>query len=209
MSELAIVTLPNGQFMENCYLVADQATGDAVMVDPGEDTDAFLAELSRRGWRLQAIWLTHAHIDHVAGVGPVHEATGAPILLHPADRPLYDNAPQQGLWFGMRLAPLPTPHGALASGQVLRVGGSEFQVVETPGHSPGSVSLVGPGMVFSGDALFAGSIGRTDLPGGDYDTLIGSIRTGLLTLPDDTVVLSGHGPETTIGRERRTNPFLQ
>jgi glyoxylase-like metal-dependent hydrolase (beta-lactamase superfamily II) len=209
VSEPAIVCLPNGQFQENCYLVADPETGEAAMVDPGEDSDAFLAELDRRGWRLTAIWLTHAHLDHVVGVGAVHQATGAPIWLHPADRPLYQQMPQQGLWFGMRLPPPPPPQHELADGQQLRVGGVSFAVVETPGHSPGSVSLVGPGVVLSGDALFAGSIGRTDLPGGDYPTLIRSIRDRLLTLPDDTVVLSGHGPETTIGRERATNPFLQ
>ena len=209
MSDLAIVALPNGQFQENCYLVADQDAGEAVIVDPGEDADAFLAELRRRNWKLTGIWLTHAHLDHVSGVGPVHEATGAPIHLHPADRALYDSLPQQGLWFGMRLGAPPAPHAELMAGQRLRVGGVEFEVVETPGHSPGSVSLVGPGMVLSGDALFAGSIGRTDLPGGNYDTLMSSIRQKLLALPDDTVVLSGHGPETTIGRERAGNPFLQ
>jgi hydroxyacylglutathione hydrolase len=209
VSDLAIVALPNGQFQENCYLVADQSTGDAAIVDPGEDTDGFLAELRRRNWRVTAIWLTHAHLDHVIGVRAIHEATGAPIYLHPADRALYDSLPQQGLWFGMRLERPPVPHAELAAGQRLRTGGVEFEVVETPGHSPGSVSLVGPGMVLSGDALFAGSIGRTDLPGGDYEVLIDSIRQKLLTLPDDTVVLSGHGPETTIGREREGNPFLR
>ena len=126
-----------------------------------------------------------------------------------ADRPLYDNAPQQGLWFGLRIAAPPPPHVDLAAGQTLSVGQFEFTVRETPGHSPGSVSLVGPGMVLTGDALFAGSIGRTDLPGGDYDTLIASIRRELLSLPDDTAVHSGHGPRTTIGAERRTNPFLR
>lgn len=208
MSDLAVVTLPNGQFQENCYLLADRDAGEAVIVDPGENPGDVLAELGRRGWRLKAIWLTHAHLDHVLGVGAVHEATGVPIFLHPADRPLYDNAPRQGLWFGMQVAPLPAPTMELAGGQRLQVGGIEFEVVETPGHSPGSVSLVGPGLVICGDVLFAGSIGRTDLPGGDHSTLLASIRDRLLTLPDATVVLSGHGPETTIGRERRSNPFL-
>jgi glyoxylase-like metal-dependent hydrolase (beta-lactamase superfamily II) len=209
VSDLELVTLPNGQFQENCYLLGDRARGEAVIVDPGEEGERFLAELARRRWRLTAIWLTHAHIDHVLGVGEVHAATGAPIHLHPADRLLYDNAPQQGLWFGLRIPPPPPPQVDLAAGQTLTVGGCEFSVRETPGHSPGSVSLVGPGLVLTGDALFAGSIGRTDLPGGDFDTLIASIRRELLSLPDDTAVHSGHGPRTTIGAERRSNPFLR
>ena len=209
MSEPTIVAIPNGQFQENCYLIADGATGEAVIVDPGEETQAFLAELKQRSWRLTAIWLTHAHFDHVVGVAAMHRATGAPIHLHPADRPLYDSLPQQGLWFGMRLDPAPAPHQPLVAGQRLTVGSVEFTVRETPGHSPGSVSLVGPGVVLSGDALFAGSIGRTDLPGGDYQQLIESITRELLSLPDDTIVHSGHGPATTIGEERRHNPFLR
>jgi glyoxylase-like metal-dependent hydrolase (beta-lactamase superfamily II) len=209
VSEPIVVAIPNGQFQENCYLVADGATGEAAIVDPGEETAVFLAELERRSWRLTAIWLTHAHLDHVIGVAAIHRATGAPIHLHPADRPLYDSLPQQGLWFGMQLDPAPAPHQPLVAGQRLTVGSVEFTVRETPGHSPGSVSLVGPGVVLSGDALFAGSIGRTDLPGGDYHQLIDGIRRELLTLPDDTIVYSGHGPDTTIGEERRSNPFLQ
>jgi glyoxylase-like metal-dependent hydrolase (beta-lactamase superfamily II) len=207
--EPTIVAIPNGQFQENCYLIADGITGEAAIVDPGEETAVFLAELERRSWRLTAIWLTHAHLDHVVGVAAMHRATGAPIHLHPADRPLYDSLPQQGLWLGMHLDPAPAPHQALAAGQRLMVGSLGFTVRETPGHSPGSVSLVGPGVVLAGDALFAGSIGRTDLPGGDYQQLIESIRRELLSLPDDTIVHSGHGPATTIGEERRHNPFLQ
>jgi hydroxyacylglutathione hydrolase len=203
-----IVVLPNGAFAQNCYLIADTTARQAVIVDPGEDADLFLGELRRRGWRLMGIWLTHAHIDHILGVGEVHAATGAPIWLHPGDRALYDDLPRQGLWFGLQAPPLPAPHHALAPGQVLRVGRHEFTVRLTPGHSPGSVSLVGPGVVFSGDALFAGSIGRSDLPGGDPAVLLESIRRELLSLPDATVVYSGHGPGTTIGEERRTNPFL-
>jgi glyoxylase-like metal-dependent hydrolase (beta-lactamase superfamily II) len=138
----------------------------------------------------------------------VREETGAPVHLHPDDLPLYQNLPQQGLWFGLRLSAPPAPEVALRHGQLLRVGGVELEVRHTPGHSPGHVCFVGAGVVLGGDALFEGSIGRTDLPGGDYDTLIGSIRRELLTLPDATVVHPGHGPATTIGRERRTNPFL-
>lgn len=138
----------------------------------------------------------------------MHTATGAPIWLHPADRALYDSLPQQALWFGLRAERPPAPAHELRHGQRLSLGGESVEVRHTPGHSPGSVSFVAPGAVFSGDALFAGSIGRTDLPGGDYETLRTSIRDQLLSLDDSTRVLSGHGPETTIGVERQSNPFL-
>jgi glyoxylase-like metal-dependent hydrolase (beta-lactamase superfamily II) len=147
-------------------------------------------------------------VDHVLGVARVREATSAPVYLHPDDRPLYDHAAEQAAAFGMPRVSLPPPDRALAHGDVLRAGALEFGVRHTPGHSPGSVSLVGQGIAFTGDVLFQGSIGRTDLMGGDFDTLMRSIERELLTLPDDTIVYSGHGPETTIGRERRGNPFL-
>ncbi|MEO8089332.1 MAG: MBL fold metallo-hydrolase [Gemmatimonadales bacterium] len=208
MSDLEVVALPNGQFAENCYLVADRRTREAVIIDPGEEPAMFLAELDTRAWSLKAIWLTHAHIDHILGVGPVRAATGAPIHLHPQDRPIYDALPQYGGWVGLELEKPPAPDRELAAGQVLKVGGFEFTVRFTPGHSPGSVSFVGEGMVFGGDVLFNGSVGRTDLPGGDAATLRASIQSELLSLPDSTLVHSGHGPDTTIGVERLTNPFL-
>ena len=208
MSELDVVALPNGQFGENCWLLADQRTGDAVMIDPGEEPGMFLAELDTRRWALRGIWITHGHIDHILGVAAVKRATGAPIHLHPADRPLYDALAEQGAWFGVRADPPPPPDLPLAAGQVLAVGGVDFTVRHTPGHSPGSVSFVGHGTIFGGDVLFNGSIGRTDLPGGDLATLMRSIQRDFLSLPDSTVVRSGHGPETTIGVERLTNPFL-
>jgi len=208
VSDLEVVSLPNGQFAENCYLVADRRTREAVIIDPGEEPAMFLAELDTRAWSLSAIWLTHAHIDHIIGVGPVHAATGAPIYLHPLDRPIYDALPQYGSWVGMQLEKPPAPDRELQPGQVLKVGGFELTVRFTPGHSPGSVSFVGEGMVFGGDVLFNGSVGRTDLPGGDAATLMTSIQSQLLSLPDSTVVHSGHGPDTTIGIERLTNPFL-
>jgi glyoxylase-like metal-dependent hydrolase (beta-lactamase superfamily II) len=208
VSNLEVVALPNGQFVENCYLVADTDTGEAAVIDPGEESARFLAELTTRGWSLQAIWLTHAHIDHIMGVGAVHRATGAPIHLHPLDRPLYDALPQFGSWVGMRLDSPPPPQVELVAGQVLRVGAIEFTVKFTPGHSPGSVSFQGQGMIFGGDVLFNGSVGRTDLPGGDSATLMTTIQSEFLSLPDTTVVHSGHGPDTTVGVERLTNPFL-
>ncbi|MEP6571138.1 MAG: MBL fold metallo-hydrolase [Gemmatimonadota bacterium] len=208
MSELEIVALPNGQFAENCYLVGDRASREAIIIDPGEEPALFLAELDTRAWTLSAIWLTHAHVDHIMGVGAIQRATGVPIHLHPADRPLYDALPGQGGWMGLHLTAPPPPDHPFEDGQRLRVGGFEFEVRHTPGHSPGSVSFVGHGLVFGGDVLFNGSIGRTDLPGGDLSTLRASIHDAFFNLPDSTIVYSGHGPETTIGVERMTNPFL-
>lgn len=208
MSELEVVALPNGQFAENCYLVADRRSRDAVIIDPGEEPAMFMAELDTRGWTLRGIWVTHAHIDHILGVGPIRRAYDAPIHLHPADRPLYDNVSRQAELYGFRVDPLPEPDAELADGDTVAVGGFTFDVRHTPGHSPGSVSFVGHGMVFGGDVLFNGSVGRTDLPGGDTATLLGSIQRHFLSLPDSTILRSGHGPETTIGIERLTNPFL-
>jgi hydroxyacylglutathione hydrolase len=200
--------MPNGQFVENCYLVADSAAREAVMIDPGEESDRFLSELNRRRWSLGAIWLTHAHIDHIMGVARVHGATGAPICLHPLDRPLYDALPSYAAWVGMRSEAPPPPQVELTAGQRLTVGELGFEVRCTPGHSPGSVSFLGHGVIFGGDVLFNGSVGRTDLPGGDPLTLMTTIQSEFLSLPDSTIVHSGHGPDTTIGVERVTNPFL-
>jgi len=183
-------------------------SNETVLVDPGEEAERFLAEAARRDRRITAIWLTHAHLDHIAGVSAVHRATGAPIHLHPADRPLYDGLPEQGRWFGLELDPPPPADVMLHHGQRLGIGPSGFEVRHLPGHSPGHVCFIGNGMVLGGDVLFEGSIGRTDLPGGDLEALLGGIRRELLVLPDATIVYPGHGPVTTIGRERETNPFL-
>ena len=205
-----IVCLPNGPFLENCYLIGDPDTNDAVIVDPGEDSDMFLDALRQRGWHLESIWLTHAHVDHVTGVAAVKEATGAPVYLHPDDRQLYDHVVEQGAWLGLpaEAAAAPAPDHELHHGDRLTVGRFEFLVRHTPGHSPGSVSFVGHGVVFGGDVLFRESVGRVDLPGGDGATLMATIRDHFLTLPENTVVHSGHGPLTTIGYERDRNPFL-
>jgi len=206
---MKVVQIANGVFAENCYLIVDEPTRQSVIVDPGEEAGLILHKIDEAGAQPVAILLTHAHVDHVLGVEQVARKTGAIVWLHPADRPLYDAVGEQAGWFGL-VPPeeQPPPDRDLVAGQQLQVGGLSFDVRHTPGHSPGSVCFVGHGAVFSGDVLFAGSIGRTDLPGGDFETLIASIERELLPLPDDTIVYSGHGPETTIGRERRTNPFL-
>ena len=206
--EPRVVTLTNGAFAENCHLVADAQTGDAAIVDPGEETDLFRARLAHEGWTLRAIWLTHAHVDHVMGVAAMSEG-GVPVFLHPADRALYDGVVGQGAMFGLDVAAPPPPDRELVEGGTVGVGACRFRVVHTPGHTPGGVSLVGHGLAFVGDTLFAGSIGRTDLPGGDLQALLASIHEKLFLLPHETVVLSGHGPATTIGAEQRENPFVK
>jgi hydroxyacylglutathione hydrolase len=208
LAQLEVITLTNGAFAENCYLLLERESRQAVIVDPGEEADLFLRRLRTERATLAAVWLTHSHVDHILGVGRVVEATKAPVYLHPADRPLYQALPEQGTWFGLALEPPPPPTHELAHGQRLALGGLEFEVRHVPGHTPGHVAFVGHGVALVGDVLFAGSIGRTDLPGGDAAALLASIRDQLLTLPDATVIYPGHGPESTIGRERRTNPFL-
>ena len=206
---MKIIQIPNGMFAENCYLVVDEESGECAIVDPGEEAGLILHKVRETGARPVGIWLTHAHLDHVLGVPRLAAETGAPVSLHPADRPLYDAVPEQAAWFG--LAPpgrLPAPDQELSHGLRLPLGHLSVEVRHAPGHSPGSVCFVAPGFALDGDVLFAGSIGRSDLPGGDYETLIASIERELLPLSDDTILYSGHGPETTIGRERRTNPFL-
>ena len=205
---MKIVSIPNGRFVENCYLVIDEAGGECAVIDPGEEAGLITHKIAAGGVKPVAIWVTHAHIDHVLGVARLKADTGAPVSLHPADRPLYDHVREQAIAFGMRAAPLPAPDRELGHGDVLRVGTLEFRVRHAPGHSPGSVVFEGHGVAFGGDVLFQGSIGRTDLPGGDFETLLKSIERELLTLPDSTIVYCGHGPETTVGRERRANPFL-
>jgi len=208
VSELVVRKFTNGRFAQNSYLLGDEQSRAAVLVDPGEDPSGLLAEVTRGGWHVEAIWLTHAHIDHVLGVPHARQLTSAPVLLHVADLPLYTNVPQQAIAMGFRATALPAPDGDLTEGQSLMVGPHRFLVRHTPGHSPGSVSFVGPGLVIVGDVLFSGSIGRTDLPGGNFFTLMRSIHAHLLSLPDDTVLYAGHGDDSTIGVERATNPFI-
>jgi glyoxylase-like metal-dependent hydrolase (beta-lactamase superfamily II) len=205
---MKVVQIANGRFVQNCYLVADEASRECAVIDPGEDAALIGRTLTDLRLHPVAIWLTHAHIDHVLGVPELKRLAGVPVYLHPADRPLYNRVADQAAAFGMRASPLPPPDRDFAHGDAVRVGDLMFAVRHTPGHSPGSVSLVGSDAVFVGDVLFQGSIGRSDLPGGDSDTLLQSIQRELLCLPDDTIVYSGHGAQTTVGRERATNPFL-
>jgi hydroxyacylglutathione hydrolase len=208
---LTIVPLILGPVQTNSYLVADAATGEAVVIDPAWDGQAILVEAQRRNWRIAHLWLTHAHFDHLGGVAAVADALNPPppVALHPGDYTLWRMEGGASL-FGFRIDPGPEPAIELAHGQILRLGSNTLEVRHTPGHTPGHVIFYSQAdsLVFCGDVIFRGSIGRTDLPGGDFATLIGSIRTQILTLPDETRLLSGHGPETTVGEERRNNPFL-
>lgn len=198
-----------GDLATNCYIVGCEETHEGIIIDPGGDADLILREVDRLGLRILQIVNTHGHFDHTLANGAVKEATGASLAIHPADAPMLTN-PLKSLsfWVGS-IRPGPAADVLLNDGDVVRFGRVELKVLHTPGHSPGSISLVTAGTVFTGDALFQGSIGRTDFPGGNYRQLIQSIRTRLLTLPDDTVAYTGHGPATTIGEERRFNPFLQ
>lgn len=206
--EMAIQSFTGGAFGQNTLLVACARTRAAILIDPGAATPQLLRAVRTGEYQVEQIVLTHAHLDHIEGVAEAQRQTGAPILLHPADQPLYDGAPQQAEWFGMRMDPLPPVDGSLAEGEAVRFGECELAVRFTPGHAPGHVILVGDGVAIVGDCVFAGSIGRTDLPGGDLEQLMHSIRTQILTLPDATTLFPGHGPETTVGHERVSNPFL-
>ncbi len=197
-----------GDFGENGYLLTCPNTGEGVLVDPGGGVDEMLAEVERRGTRVSAILLTHAHIDHVDGVAQAKEATGVPIHLHRDAEGQYRGVTAQARWFGLDMDPPPPVDEYLIEGETIRFGDCELTVHHTPGHAPGHVILVGNGIAMVGDCVFSGSIGRTDLPGGDFQTLMNSIRTHILSLPDETVLYSGHGPETTVGHERVANPFL-
>jgi hydroxyacylglutathione hydrolase len=204
---LTITRLVVGPVEANAYVVTAGAT--TVVIDPGADAPRIAAALSEL--RPVAIWLTHAHFDHLGAVADLRETHDVPVLLHPADAPLYEGTAQQAAWFGMRVrAPGVVPVD-LHDGERLALGDHVFTVLHTPGHAPGHVAFhdAAAGVLFGGDALFRGSIGRTDLPYCDPAALDRSLRERLLTLPDATRVLPGHGDETTIGHERRTNPFLR
>ena len=208
---MILTTLPVGMLEVNCYVLGCERTHRAVVIDPGDEAPAILRALQQHNLTLDRILATHAHFDHLLGCRPLQEVTGAPLYVHPADRPLVAMMQRSCMaWLGYDPGEPPAITSDLAAGEVVRVGDIALEVRYTPGHSPGGVTLVehATRRAFTGDALFAGSVGRVDLPGGDGQTLIASIDVQILSLPDDYVVLPGHGPATTVGQERRTNPYL-
>ncbi len=212
--------LPVGLLQCNCSVVGDPETRDAIVIDPGDEVGRILEIIARHKLNVRAILNTHAHIDHVGGLRKMRDATQAPVLMHPDDLELYRRLDKQATWLGVRIPAMVEVDAPLREGEAVRWGRYAARVLHTPGHTRGSVCLYLPAdgapeqtaqsaSLFAGDTLFAGSIGRTDLWGGSFDDILRSIQAKLLALPDDTAVFPGHGPPTTIGQERETNPFLR
>ncbi len=199
-----------GPFGSNCYIVGSEKTKEGIVIDPGADPGTILEEINKIGLKITMIVATHCHVDHVGGVGDIKKATKAPFAMHDLDAKILPGVNQQiSAMFSMGFVPVPAPDKLLKEGDIIKAGEFSFKVLHTPGHSPGGISLAGHSVVFSGDTLFNYGIGRTDFPGCSYDDLMESIREKLMTLPDKTIVLSGHGPETTIGAERKSNPWAR
>jgi len=203
--------LPVGPLQCNCSILGDETSREAIVVDPGDEIPRILQVLERHQLTVKQIVVTHAHIDHIAGAHRLKQLTGAPVLYNQRDLPLVAMMEQQAGWIGVRTPEVSPPDDSLEDGATVAVAGLSAAVIHTPGHTEGSLCLYLPeqGVLLAGDTLFAGSIGRTDLPGGNTGKILASIRDRLLPLPDSTRVIAGHGKGTTIGVERRLNPFLQ
>jgi hydroxyacylglutathione hydrolase len=208
---MILETFPVGLLQCNCTLLGDQATGEAIVIDPGDEVARIHSRINSLGLKLKQILVTHAHIDHVGGALKLKRLTGAPILLNENDLPLLQMMDAQAAFLGVLTCETAPPDEGLVDDQLVGLESYPAQVIHTPGHTQGSVCLhfVQLKMVIAGDTLFAGSIGRTDLPGGNFDQILHSIHSRLLTLPDETTVVPGHGSITRIGAERKTNPFLR
>jgi hydroxyacylglutathione hydrolase len=203
--------LPVGPLQCNCSIIGDEASREAMVIDPGDDIDQILALIKKRNLQVKQIVITHAHIDHVGGAMKLRAAAGAPILLNQNDYALLKMLDMQAAWIGMRNPGKVEIDHSLGQADTVKAGSLTAEVLHTPGHTEGSICLYFPAesKLIAGDTLFAGSIGRTDLPGGSYERILRSIHNRVLALPDETTVIPGHGPLTTIGEERESNPFLQ
>jgi len=211
VSELIVRGIVVGVFAENCWVIGSRRTREAIAIDPGDQAEEILAMARDMGVEIKVIANSHAHVDHILGVRDVQRATGARFLMHPEEVQIAQAAPRfiGAMFSGQVVEPPPDPDAFLADGDEIDVAGVKLKVIHTPGHTPGSLAFYTEGMLFSGDTLFQGSIGRTDLPGGDYEQEMASIVEKLLLLPDETIVLPGHMQETRIGVERQTNPFIR
>jgi glyoxylase-like metal-dependent hydrolase (beta-lactamase superfamily II) len=200
-----------GPFQENCYVVGDEETGAGVVVDPGDEAARIALAVEQTNLEISQILITHAHIDHVGAVAALVDEYSCPVLMHAEAEPMLEQLPTQAIMMGLRFGKVPTVDRYIEDEEVIEVGGLELRSLYTPGHAPGHIAfyIESEELLLSGDALFAGSVGRVDLPGGSMEVLMRSIEERLLTLPDETSVYPGHGPKTTIGNERRHNPFLQ
>jgi len=209
VSEIVVGRTVFLEFQENCWLIGHSRTKEAICVDPGGDPAQVVDLAGQMGLTIKYIANSHGHIDHIAGVGGLRRATGAKVLMHPADVEMMRLAKDMGLRFGMQVEEPGEPDALLSDLDDIDIDGLKLKVLHTPGHTQGSISFYIDGIVFAGDTLFNGSIGRTDLPGGDYDQEMASICDRLLALPDDTIVLPGHMDQTTIGHERQRNPYVR
>ena len=208
---MILESFPVGPLHCNCTILGDEVTHEAIVIDPGENIPEILSRLQKHGLTLRQIIVTHAHIDHVGGAALLKKLTGAPVLLNQRDLGLLNAMEMQAGWLGVATPEVAPPDASADDGLAIGLASLPGEVIHTPGHTPGSICLLFPNqhLLLAGDTLFAGSIGRTDLPGGDGRQILRSLRDRLLVLPDPTRVLPGHGPETTIGEERQSNPFLQ
>ncbi len=205
---MIVKSLPVGPLQVNCYIAACPRTKKALIIDPGDEAQRILQLIEQEGLEPKMLVNTHGHFDHVGGNSEIVERTGIEFCMHKEDLPLLKQASRQAASYGLPAVESPAPTRFLQNGDLLEIGDLSFEVIHTPGHSPGGICLYGQGHLFSGDTLFAGSIGRTDLPGGDMHQLLGHIRSQLMVLPESTVVHPGHGPESTIGAEQQSNPFV-